>query len=184
MKELIAYSGAFLMENRVFGLDLQLVMDALITMLAVFTMFVLLSYLLFNPARDFLKKRQAKIQEDLDKAEKERAEGEAFKAEYDKKMAEADSEAETILSESRKKALKHQDEVIASAKEEAGRIMARAQQEAELEKSKVRDQVKQEMITVAAAMAGKFVSSSMDPAKQDALIDETLKEMGDETWQS
>ena len=69
----------------------------------------------------------------MDKAEKERAEGEAFKAEYDKKMAEADSEAEIILSESRKKALKHQDEVIASAKEEAGRIMARAQQEAELD---------------------------------------------------
>ena len=44
--------------------------------------------------------------------------------------------------------------------------------------------MKQEMITVAAAMAGKFVASEMDPAKQDALIEETLKEMGDETWQS
>ncbi|MBR1757185.1 MAG: F0F1 ATP synthase subunit B [Lachnospiraceae bacterium] len=153
-------------------------------MLAVFTMFVLLSYLLFNPAREFLKKRQEKIQADLDQAEKERADGEAFKAEYDLRLQNADAEAESILSESRQKALKHQDEVIASAKEEAGRIMARAEQEAALEKLKVRDQVKQEMITVATAMAGKFVASSMDQAKQDALIDETLQEMGESTWQS
>ena len=184
MGKLILYSGVYLMENRVFGLDPQLLADALITMLAVFTMFVLLSYLLFNPAREFLKKRQDKIQEDLDHAEQEREEGEAFKAEYDERLRKADEEAEEILSESRQKALRHQDEVIASAKDEAKRIMARAEQEAALEKTKVRDQVKQEMISVATVMAGKFVASSMDPAKQDALIDETLKEMGDTTWQS
>ena len=81
MKELIAYSGAFLMENRVFGLDLQLVADALITMLAVFTMYVILSYLLFNPARKFMNKRQQKIRDDLEHAAKEQEEGADFKAE-------------------------------------------------------------------------------------------------------
>ena len=184
MKELIAYSGAFLMENRVFGLDLQLVADALITMLAVFTMYVILSYLLFNPARKFMNKRQQKIRDDLEYAAKEKEEGAAFKAEYDQKIKEVGAEAEMILSDSRRKALLQEEEVIASAKQEAVRIIDRAEQEAELEKIKSRDQVKQEMITVAAAMAGKFVSASMDPAQQDALIDETLQEMGDETWRS
>ena len=31
-------------------------------------------------------------------------------------------------------------------------------------------------------MAGKLVEGSLDDAKQAELIDETLKEMGDNTW--
>ena len=44
--------------ERLFGLDPQLIFDSLITGLSVFILFFVLSYLLFNPARDMLKKRQ------------------------------------------------------------------------------------------------------------------------------
>jgi F-type H+-transporting ATPase subunit b len=33
-------------------------------------------------------------------------------------------------------------------------------------------------------MAGKFITESVDAKKQAALIEETLKEMGDQTWLS
>ena len=36
----------------------------------------------------------------------------------------------------------------------------------------------------ATAMAGKFVASSLDENTQASLIDETLKEMGDDTWRN
>ena len=44
--------------------------------------------------------------------------------------------------------------------------------------------MKQEMISVAALMAGKVVSANMDVEIQESLVDETLKEMGESTWQS
>ena len=44
--------------------------------------------------------------------------------------------------------------------------------------------MKQEMISVAAAMAGKVIEVSLDEGKQSQLIEDTLKEMGDETWLS
>ena len=53
-----------------------------------------------------------------------------------------------------------------------------------LEKDKVRDEMKQEMVQVASLMAGRFVSESISEETQAKLIDDTLKEMGDETWQS
>ena len=56
--------------------------------------------------------------------------------------------------------------------------------EIELEKKKALDDMKQEMISIASMMAGKIVSVSMDQTAQDALIEETLKEMGESTWQS
>ena len=62
--------------------------------------------------------------------------------------------------------------------------MERASREIELEKSKMKDEVKQEMVAVATAMAGKFVASSLDSEKQAQLIDEALNEMGDDTWQN
>ena len=54
----------------------------------------------------------------------------------------------------------------------------------ELEKLKVADDVKKEIVSVATAMAGKVAAASIDEAKQQELIDETLKEMGEDTWLS
>ena len=46
------------------------------------------------------------------------------------------------------------------------------------------DDMKQEMITVAAMMAQKVVAASIDTNIQSTLVDETLKEMGESTWLS
>ena len=39
------------------------------------------------------------------------------------------------------------------------------------------DEMKQEMIEIASMMAGKVVAASIDTTIQDALVEETLKEM-------
>ena len=172
------------MEGYIFGLSPQLLLDSIILILAVGFMFFLLSYLLFNPARELLNKRREKIANEMADAAKEKADAENFKAEYDAKLKAADKEVEVILSEGRKKALKREDEIVNEAKAEASRIMERASREIELEKSKMKDEVKQEMVAVATVMAGKFVASSLDDEKQAQLIDEALNEMGDDTWQN
>lgn len=169
-------------EGRIFGLDAQLLFDVLIQGIAVFLLFLFLSYILINPVRKVLEERQAKIQNDIASAASDRDEAAKLKAEYDEKIKHADAEAGDILETARKKAVKNEETIIADAKEEASRILSRANQEAELEKSRVKDEVKQEIIGVAAAMAGKLVQGSLDDAKQAALIDETLREMGDDTW--
>ena len=100
------------------------------------------------------------------------------------RLVNVEKEADEILSTSRKKAIKKENEIVDEAKDEAARIIARANKEAELEKSKVKDEVKQEIIGVAKQMAGKLVEVSLDEEKQLSLIDETLEEMGETTWQN
>ena len=46
------------------------------------------------------------------------------------------------------------------------------------------DDMKQEMIAIATLMAQKVVTASIDTKVQERLIEETLKEMGEQTWQS
>ena len=168
----------------IFGLDPQLLVDSAITILAMFFVFLLLSYLLFNPARNLMEKRQEGIREQMETAAREKQDAIQFKAEYDEKIKNVQKETDEILSEARKKALKKESVMLEEAREEAAQIVVRANREVELEKSKVKDEMKQEIINVATAMAGKIVASSLDESKQSQLLADTLEEMGDETWLS
>lgn len=180
----IRVSLAAEMAPRLFDLDLQLFADAALMIIAVVVLFLVMSYFLFNPARAFLEKRQEKIRTELEDAKNNQDEARALKAEYDEKLKNIEKEAESILSDARKRALANENRIVAAAKEEAAEIVARAREEAKLEKQKMADDVKKEIIAVAALMANKVVASSMDVTIQDSLIDDTLKEIGDSTWLS
>lgn len=170
--------------ERLFTLDAQLLFDTIVMALSMLLLFTVLSYLLFNPVRDLLEKRKQRIVDDKEAAKREKEEAIAFKEEYEKKLQEVDKEVQEILSEARKKAKKNEASIIAEAREEAARIMARANAEIELEKKRALDDMKQEMIAIATMMAQKVVTASIDIDVQESLIDETLKEMGENTWQS
>jgi len=170
--------------ERLFDLDFQLLHDSFLTLIAVFVLVLVASNLLFNPVREFLKKRQEKIKAELDAAREDKESAEVLKGEYETKLKEVNNEAELILAEARKKAVANQNQIIEEAKQEAQRIIAHAKAEAELEKEKAKDDVRKEMIEIASMMAGKVVSASIDTRIQDSLVEETLKEMGESTWLS
>lgn len=170
--------------ERMFGIDWQLLADSTLTIIAVFALFTIMSYFLFNPARKMLESRKEKIRGELENAKTSMEEANKLREEYEGKLRVADKEAEGILSEARSKGLANQSQIIAEAKEEAARILERARVEAQLEKQKMSDDVKKEIITVASAMAGKVVAASIDTTVQDQLLEETLKEMGENTWLS
>ena len=170
--------------SRLFNLDMQLIADSVLTMIAVLFLFWALSYFLFNPARKMLEGRKEKIKDELEQAADDMAQAKAMKEEYEAKLRDIQKEADEIMVQARKKAMMSETQIINEAKEEAARIMERARTEAELEKQKAADDVKKEMIAVATAMAGKVVAGAIDMSVQEGLIDETLKEMGESTWLS
>lgn len=170
--------------ERLFDLDMQLVHDVILLAIAVFFLFLAMSYLLFNPVRKMLEDRKLKIRTELDDAAADKNDAAELKAQYEEKLKGIDKEVEAILSEARQKALHNEAKIVEEAKAEAARIIARANEEALLEKKRVVDEMKQEMISVAAAMAAKVISANIDINIQNQLVDETIKEMGDSTWLS
>lgn len=175
----ILVDGTFL-----FNLNSQLLFNALLLAVAVFFLFMLMSYLLFNPARKLLQDREERIKNDIDAAAADKEQAAALKAEYETKLKNVDKEVDVILSEARARAKKSAVKIEEEAKEEAARIIANARKEAELEKKHAMDDMKQEMIQIASLMAAKAVAASIDTNIQDTLVDETLKEMGESTWLS
>lgn len=170
--------------ERLFDLDAQLLVDAGINLIAVVALYFFLSYLLFNPVRHLLDERKRMIQESIENARRDEEEANRLKCEYDDRLLKVEDQADDILSQARQKALKNEARIEGEAKEEANRIIRRAQDEAELEKKRALDDMKQEMITVASLMAKKVVAANMDTEIQESLVDQTLEEMGESTWQS
>lgn len=170
------------LKDKIFALDWQLIFDAVIVGAAVFFLFFLLSYLVFNPARELMRKRQEMIAQNIADADREKEEALAFKKEYDARLRNVEAEADGILADARKRAKGREEAIISEAHEESARIMARTKTEVELEKSRAKDEIKQEIIAVAGEMAGRFIQEKMDPAKQASIVDDVIREMGEETW--
>ncbi len=168
--------------ERLFNLDFQLLCDSVLTLIAVFVLFLGGSFFFFNPARKFLEKRKQGIADDINSAKADKEAAEKLKAEYEDKLKDVDSQVEEIMSEARKRALANENRIVADAREEAGKIVENANREAALEKQKIANEVKEEMVNVASMMAGKIVAASMSEAERKVLLDETLKEMGEDTW--
>lgn len=177
-------NAMMLTDSHILDISPQLVNDIIIQGIAIFILFFFLSNVLFEPVKKVLSNRSEKIKNDIESASKDKQEAAAMKAEYDEKLKAIDKEREEILSAARKTAAKREAEIVEEANAEAARIMNRANQEIALEKSKVSDEMRKEIVRVATAMAAKIIEQQIDESKQDALIEDTLKEMGGSTWLS
>ena len=183
-KVMLLTAGAEAMEPRLIGFDFQLIADAALMLISVFVLFLLASNLLFNPVRKMLEGRREKIRAELESAAADKKSADELKQEYEARLKNVEAECEEILAAARKQGLANENRIIAEAKEEAARIISRAQIEAELEKEKAADQIKVEIIDVAALMAKKAISEQLSVQIHEQLINDTLKDMGKSTWQS
>ena len=105
--------------TRLFDLDMQLIHDAILLAIAIFVLFLLLSYLLFNPARKMLEGRRQKIQDELQNAADDKASAAAMKAEYEQKLKNVDKEVEKIIADARQNALIGAAHIEDEARDEA-----------------------------------------------------------------
>lgn len=150
----------------------------------VFILFFLVGYILSPMLTKWLTNRKTQIANSINEARTSKEEAQSLAQMYEEKIANFDDEKEAILDRARAKAKAKQDEIIGEAITEAGRISDRADREAALLRAKVKDDIKNDMVTFATSAAAKLIEEHMDAKVQDELIEQTLNEIGDKTWQS
>ncbi|MEG0013467.1 MAG: F0F1 ATP synthase subunit B [Cellulosilyticaceae bacterium] len=170
------------MNSKIIEFSMVTVWDWFFQLGALFLIIFILAKLLFKPVSDLLEKRQAGIAANINDAKNAKNAAATLKSEYESKIADINAEAGDILKAARAKALAREEEIITAAKAEAEAIKIKAMEDMKLEQERVRAEIKDEMIEVATLMAGKFVATAMDDAKQSELIEEIIGEMGDVQW--
>ena len=157
--------------------------ELIVTAINVFILFFLIGYLVSDMLSGMLTKRQERIADDINTARMSKEEALALKNDYEHRLADFESERADILENTRRKAAQMEERILLDGQQEADRVIARAKREAELKKTKLKEDVRHDMI-MAASITCKLAAETLDDKKQAVYIQEMLDEMGESTWQN
>ncbi len=134
-----------------------------------------LSKVALKPILATIENREKAIREDLEQAHKQREEAQQLLEQHRKMMAEAESEAQRLLKESRELAEQKRQELLSQAKEESQKIVEMAKKEIEQEKENALTSLKSEIADLAVTAAEKIIMHNLDKDKQKTIVDEYIK---------
>ncbi len=115
--------------------------------------------LLCKPVKSFMDKRTEAIEKQADEAKSKLDEATALKLEYEKRLEDADKEAQDIKVKASEQAQAAADAKLKDAEKQKEKIISDAKVAAQRQKEKVLEESKQEIIELAAQMAEKVLKS-------------------------
>jgi len=139
----------------------------------------ILAYFVTKPIRKGLAGRTEGIAATLANAEKTKREAEAKFAEYDRKLAKAAEEIETIYQDIRREGELERERIVANAKQMAAKIQQDAENSASLEVSKARTALRQEAARMAIEIAEELLKKGFTAEDQSRLVDEYMQKVGE-----
>lgn len=143
-------------------------------------LFAILYFLLYKPVKEFMNKRVAYYKDIDDKAAKKLEEAEQIKSEYELKIQKVDEEIRQEKERVRTDLEKASARRIKDATNEASRIMTKAKEEAEIEKSKIINSAQAEISTMVAIATEKLALKATTSEAYDQFLDATERDEDNE----
>jgi len=131
----------------------------------------------WGPLLTTIQNREKFIHNSLANAKRQQEEAEALLAEYRERLAEAHAEATEIVEEARRDAEVVARKVEAEARDESGKMLARAKREIKLATETALDELYNKSAEMAAEIAGKVLERSISPSEHEKLIEQALAEV-------
>lgn len=154
--------------------------DALYTLFTFIILLILLRKFAWGPIMDMMKRREEYIANEIETAEKNRKEAEKYLEEQRQAIQKARQEAQEIMENAKKLSEKQGEEIIAKAKEEAERVKQAALSEIQREKEQAVAELREQVASLSVLIATKVIEKELDEAAQEKLIQDYLKEVGEE----
>ena len=124
------------------------------------------------------KAREDRIRNDLESAERTRAEAEAEKAQYDASLADSRNEAARIIDEARASADTVRRDLIARAEAEAQEIRDRATADIANQRSQAMASLRDEVAQLSIDLAGRIVEKNLDSDTNRELVNSFIDQVG------
>ena len=146
------------------------------TVINVLILFILLRIFLFKPINKMKADRTRTIQDNLDSAEKAKAEAEELRQQYEESISEAKEKANQIIMKAHENAESERSAIIRKSQEEAEKIVADADKTIENERKRVLRQAQSEIADLAIEAASKIIGENVDDEKNRRLVDKFLSD--------
>ena len=151
--------------------------ELLVGALAFFILFFFIGRWALPRINQMAEARRARIQGDLEKAERAKAEAEQLVARYEERLKEARGEANRIIEEARKTAESVRKDLLAKAEDEARQVVTRAQQEIQAERDRTFEELRGQVGELSIEVASRVIGESLDKRRQAKLVDQYIDEL-------
>lgn len=125
-----------------------------------------------------LDQRRTDIQETYDQLDRDREAMEKTRREYEQRLAGIEAEAREKIQAAIKEAQDLRAGLIADAQTQADSIIERGRNESERERQKAFLEMRQQVVALAVAAAGKVVGETMNDARHTKLVDDFINGVG------
>ena len=133
---------------------------ALFTLLNTLTIYFVAKKFLFGPVMKIIKERQEEIDDLYLQADRSKTQAAQLQAEYEDKLAVATQTSERLVKEAVLRGQNREEEILRQANREADAIRDKAAQDIAREKKKAGNDAKDEIASLAMAIAGKVVGTT------------------------
>lgn len=141
-----------------------------------FTMFVL-SKLAFPRIREMLEERAAKINSDIEAAERQRQEADELLEEYRARLKEAREQADDIVARAKKAGESAKSESVEEGRAKREELIAAAKKDIEAETRRSLEQIRKEIADLTVLATERVTRKSLSDEDQKRLVEEALGEV-------
>jgi F-type H+-transporting ATPase subunit b len=134
----------------------------------------------FPPVAKMLEKRSSTIRADLEAAEAARREAEALLRQRQNELASAKDEARRIIEDARSTGESLRSEIVARAQDEAASIRAQGEAQLAAERNRLVNELRQEMVDTAIVLASRIVAREIERENVDPLVEVFLSGTSEE----
>lgn len=152
-------------------------MQILIQIAGFLLVFGLLSKLLWKPVLDIMDAREKEVKDTYAEADKAKAESEKLAADYKSHLSKIEEEAQQKLAEAVKKGTEMGEEIVADARKEAEQEKEKALNAIKDEARKARIELRDFSVGLSMDIAEKVLEEQVDKEKHEALVKKFLSEM-------
>jgi F-type H+-transporting ATPase subunit b len=146
--------------------------------------FLLLLFLVgkfaWGPVMNMMKKREDYVASEIEAAETSRQQAEKAAKEATEQLKQTKLEAQKIIEDAKNAGVKQEQDIIESARQEAERIKKSAQQDIQNEKEKALQALQEQVASLSVLIASKVIEKELSAQDQEKLINEYIKEVGEE----
>jgi F-type H+-transporting ATPase subunit b len=151
-----------------------------ITIINILVLFLVLRAILFKPVTKFMNARTQKIKDDIDNAEKDKRDAKQLLEQYQKRLADAEVEADAIIRTAREHAEAEAERIKASAKADADHMTSGARNRLEAERLAAMAVFKSEAAALVVSAAGRLLKRELSGADHARYAAEALDQIAAE----
>ena len=138
----------------------------------------LLKHFAWGPISDILKKREDKIANDLDSAEKSRINSAKMEQEREQQLLASRSDAADIIKNAKESGELSRQNILKETQEEVARLKSNAQTDIMLERDTALNSVKDDVADLSLQIAAKILNKELSPEMHESLINQYIEGLG------